>query len=134
MYGFLMKILLKIFFFTILLLIFPLGVVAQQDAAPSSPRTPEQEAQRQTERMKIDLDLSPTQEKLVYNINLKYERERQISNKRSDAIERIKNKNEELKKALTEQQFNKLQKKRFDQSTFRRQNQQDETKDKPPAE
>jgi hypothetical protein len=98
----------------------PCGVYSQQEGFVISVRTPEQEALRQTERMKLDIDLSPTQEKFVYNINLKYERERQLSNKRSDALDRIRNKNDELKKVLTEQQYKQLQRKRYDQSSFRR--------------
>lgn len=101
-------------------LFLPVYVSGQQEDAHLPQRTPEYEAMRQTERMKIDLELTPEQEKLVYNINLKYERERQLSNKRSDALERIKNKNADLKKVLTDKQYNMLQRKRYDQSTFPR--------------
>ncbi|MDR2824603.1 MAG: hypothetical protein LBB41_05330 [Prevotellaceae bacterium] len=94
-------------------------------------RSPEAEALRQTERMKIDLDLTSTQEKLVYNINLKYEKERHQSNSRTQALERIRSKNEELRKVLSEQQYARLQRKRYDQSTLRRQQHVDE-REKPP--
>jgi len=71
--------------------------------------------------MKTDLNLTPTQEKLVYNINLKYEKQRQQSNDRRKAVERIKNKNDELQKVLTEHQYAKLQSKRYNQSALHRQ-------------
>jgi len=118
-----MKFYIKTFSIIITTLIFStLHLSAQTDengiVAVGSPET---EAQRQTERMKSDLNLTPTQEKLVYNINLKYEKERQQSNDRRKAVERIKNKNEELQKVLTEQQYSKLQSKRYDHSALNRQ-------------
>ena len=118
-----MKFYIKSFFIIIITLIFStLQLYAQtEENGTAVARSPETEALRQTERMKIDLNLTPTQEKLVYNINLKYEKERQQSNDRRKAVERIKSKNEELQKVLTEQQYAKLQSKRYDQSALHRQ-------------
>ncbi|MHB9055672.1 MAG: hypothetical protein ACYC2P_05895 [Paludibacteraceae bacterium] len=75
-------------------------------------RTPEQEAVKQTEKMQKELYLTPEQAKSIYEINLKYARERKLSNKRSDAINRIKLKNEEIGKVLDNRQNNELQNKR----------------------
>ncbi|MDR0370683.1 MAG: hypothetical protein LBH80_02340 [Prevotellaceae bacterium] len=79
---------------------------------------PEQEAARQTERLQQELHLTRQQVKQVYEINLKYARERQISNKRSEALERTKNKNKDLKKVLSKEQFEQLQNKRYERSNF----------------
>ncbi|MCL2597292.1 MAG: hypothetical protein FWD66_06490 [Paludibacter sp.] len=118
-----MKFFIKSFFIIITILIFStLQIFAQTDEnGVGSVRSPETEALRQTERMKTDLNLTPTQEKLVYNINLKYEKQRQQSNDRRKAVERIKNKNDELQKVLTEHQYAKLQSKRYNQSALHRQ-------------
>jgi len=118
-----MKFNLKSFFIINIFLIFSiLQVFAQTEGnGEIVVRSPETEALRQTERMKNDLNLTPTQEKLVYNINLKYEKERQQSTDRRQALERIKNKNEELRKVLTEQQYAQLQSKRYNQATINRQ-------------
>lgn len=77
-------------------------------------RTPEQEAAKQTEKMQKELNLTPEQAKDVYDINLKYARERKQSNKRSDAVSRIKKKNEEISKILNARQNNELKTKRAD--------------------
>ena len=58
--------------------------------------TPEQEAIKQTEKLQSELKLTDEQAKIVYEINLRYARERQLSNSRSQAMERIRNKNEEI--------------------------------------
>jgi len=118
-----MKFNIKSFFTIIIFLIFStLQVFAQTEVnGDGVVRSPEVEALRQTERMKNDLNLTPTQEKLVYNINLKYEKERQQSTDRREALERIKSKNEELRKVLTEQQYAQLQSKRYNPTTFHRQ-------------
>lgn len=123
-----MKFNIKSFFIIIIMLIScTLQTIAQTGGnAKGAVRSPETEALRQTERMKNDLNLTPTQEKLVYNINLKYEKERQQSNSRSEALERIRNKNEELRKVLTEQQYSQLQSKRYNQAALHRQRKIDE--------
>lgn len=85
-------------------------------------RTPEQEASKQTEKLQLELNLNSEQRKLVYDINLQYERQRQISNTRSEAMERIKNKNADIQRILTEQQKIQLQNKRFERSSVNVQN------------
>jgi hypothetical protein len=81
-------------------------------------RTPEQEAIKQTEKLQQELNLSREQAKLIYEINLRYARERQISNKRSEALERMKNKNSEIQQVLTTEQSNRLQNKRYERTNI----------------
>lgn len=92
-----------------------------QDSERTS-RTPEQEAARQTERLKQELNLTPEQVREVYSINLRHAKQRQISNSRTEAMERIRNKNADLKLVLTEEQYEKLQNKHHERSTIRMQN------------
>ena len=92
--------------------------VFSQDNTVVLKRTPEQEAAKQTERLQQELNLSSEQTNQIYEINLRYARERQISNKRSEAVERMKNKNIELGNVLNEEQNNKLQMKRYQRSTI----------------
>ena len=98
----------------ILLILFaitiPIFIVAQSTSVTD--RTPEQEAVKQTEKMQKELNLTPDQAKSVYEINLRYARERKQTNKRSDAVNRIKSKNEEIVKVLNERQNFELQSKR----------------------
>jgi len=89
-----------------------------QEVISTPERTPEEEATSQTERMQQELQLTTEQVKKVYEINLKYARERQISNSRTEAVERSKNKEAELKKVLTDEQFARLQNKRYEQSNY----------------
>lgn len=79
-------------------------------------RTPEQEATKQTEKIQQELNLTPDQTKQIYEINLRYARERQISNKRSEAMERMKNKNTEIQQVLSQEQNEKLQTKRYERT------------------
>jgi len=103
----------------LLVLFFTLGIpVRSQDKAFVPQRTPEQEASKQTEKLQQELDLSPEQTRHVYNINLRYARERQVSNKRSEALERMKNKNSELQRVMNDDQYNRLQNKRYERSSF----------------
>ena len=92
-----------------------------QENANIPQRTSEQEAVKQTDKLQQELNLTSEQTKHVYEINLKYARERQISNTRSQAMERMKNKNGEIQQVLTEDQNNKLQSKRYEHSTFENQ-------------
>ena len=62
--------------------------------------------------MQKELNLTTEQAKSVYEINLKYARERKQSNRRSDAVTRIKSKNEEIGKVLNDRQTTELQSKR----------------------
>ena len=80
-------------------------------------RTPEQEAQKQTEKLQQELNLTAEQSKQIYEINLRYARERQISKKRSEAVERMKNKNSEIQQILSNDQNEKLQSKRYERNT-----------------
>ena len=91
-----------------------------QDSERTS-RTPEQEAARQTERLKQELSLTPEQIREVYKINLRHAQQRQISNSRAEAMERIRSKNADLKLVLTEEQFERLQNKHHERSTIRTQ-------------
>ena len=84
----------------------PFFVAAQNTSI--SDRTPEQEAKKQTEKLQNELNLNSEQTKSVYIINLRYARERQQSNTRAEAMERIRNKNEEIRKELTADQYDEL--------------------------
>lgn len=81
-------------------------------------RTPEQEAVKQTDKLQEAVRLTPEQVRKAYEINLKYARERQLSNKRTEAIERLKNKNEDINKLLNKEQNEQLKSKRYQHSTF----------------
>lgn len=89
-----------------------------QDNAVIPQRTPEQEATKQTEKLQQELDLNQEQAKQVYEINLKYARERQVSNTRSAAMERMKNKNAAIERVLNEDQNYRLQTKRYERTTI----------------
>ena len=85
---------------------FPVVIAAQTVSVTD--RTPEQEAVKQTEKLQSELKLTDEQAKIVYEINLRYARERQLSNSRSQAMERIRNKNEEIQRVLSPQQYDEL--------------------------
>ena len=91
--------------------------IHSQDIAVLSDRTPEQEAIKQTEKLQRELNLSPDQTKQVYEINLRYARERQVSNTRSEAMERIKNKNADLQTVLNADQNSRLENKRYERTS-----------------
>ena len=103
------------FVFAILMLLMSFSVFTQENPTIIK-RTPEQEAIKQTEKLQQELNLTSAQAKQVYEINLKYARERQISNKRSEAVERMKNKNGEIQQILNPEQNNKLQTKRYERT------------------
>jgi len=85
-----------------------------QEPAPAPVRTPEQEAALQTQKMQKELNLNNDQLQSIYEINLKHARERQVSNSRSKALERSKNKNSEIRQVLTPDQYNRLQDRRYE--------------------
>jgi len=85
-------------------------------------RSAEQEAAVQTEKLQRELNLNEEQTRKVHEINLRYARERQKSNTRAEAVERIKNKEDDLRKVLTNEQYRHLQNKRSEPSTFRNSN------------
>jgi len=62
------------------------------------------------------LNLNQEQANHIYEINLRYARERQISNKRSEALERMKNKNAEIKQILSPEQNDRLLSKRYERT------------------
>ena len=105
-------------FFSVVILFWTIVLpTSSQENAYGPQRTPEQEAAKQTEKLQQELNLSPEQSKQVYNINLRYARERQISNKRTEAVERMKNKNADIQNVLSEEQNNRLQSKRYEHSS-----------------
>ncbi len=108
---------LKIILLSFLLMQLNFFVYSQENTAMPE-RSPEQEAVKQTEKLQSDLQLSSDQLKRVHEINLKYARERQSSNSRSDALKRIKEKDEDLQRVLNAEQYNRLQHKRYDRSSF----------------
>jgi Spy/CpxP family protein refolding chaperone len=50
--------------------------------------------------MQQELNLTTEQTQQVHEINLKYARERQVSNSRTEALQRIKNKEQDLRRVL----------------------------------
>lgn len=107
-----MKRIKKILFILLLTISAPVFVAAQSMSI--SDRTPEQEAAKQTEKLQKELNLSAEQTNKIYEINLRYARARQQSGRRSDAMERIKNKDNEIKRELSPNQYNQLTTKRME--------------------
>ena len=93
-----------------------INAFGQENANATPQRTPEQEAMKQTDKLQQELNLTPEQAKQIYDINLHYARERQASNKRSEAMERMKNKNAEIQQILSQEQNEKLQTKRYERT------------------
>jgi len=110
---------LKIISLILIILIYPVHYTAGQNLNTQPERTPELEAARQTEKLQEELNLSPEQAKQINEINLKYARARQNSNSRSEAMQRIKDKDNELKRVLNNDQYTRLQNKRYERSSFR---------------
>jgi Na+-transporting methylmalonyl-CoA/oxaloacetate decarboxylase gamma subunit len=108
---------LKFLLFILFLLILAMPIKSQDNSVVPQ-RTPEQEATKQTEKLQQELNLTPEQTKQVYEINLHYARERQISNTRSEAIERMKNKNADIQRVLNAEQNERLQTKRYERTTI----------------
>lgn len=104
--------------FYIFLILFTSIIVSSQEVVNIPERTPEQEASNQTDKLQKELNLSQEQSKKVYDINLFYARQRQQSNSRAEATQRIRNKNEDLKKVLTEEQYKRLQNKHYNRSSY----------------
>jgi hypothetical protein len=109
-----MKMLNKIFIL-VLMLCLTLSVESQENTVLPE-RTPEQEAMKQTEKLQQELNLTSEQIKQLYEINLRYARERQVSNTRTEAMERIKNKNADIERILSVDQNNHLQSKRYERT------------------
>jgi len=102
-----------LFVFLFLSMVLPMS---SQEISVVPKRTPEQEAAKQTEKLQEELNLNQDQANKVYEINLHYARERQISNKRSEALERMKNKNAEINQVLSPEQNERLQSKRYERT------------------
>ncbi|NLO69710.1 MAG: hypothetical protein GX102_01915 [Porphyromonadaceae bacterium] len=104
----------KIFRIIVVVLIFTLNLSFLVSAQSTSvtDRTPEQEALKQTEKLQKELSLTAEQVKRIYDINLKYARERKQSNKRTEALDRIRKKNEEISLVLSDKQIGELSSKR----------------------
>ncbi len=101
----------------IILFFIPLGLpLYGQENPVVLKRTPEQEAAKQTEKLQQELELNQTQANQVYEINLRYARERQVSNKRSEALQRTKNKNDEIRQVLSSEQNERLENKRYERT------------------
>lgn len=92
--------------------------ISGQENTTMPERTPEQEAAKQTEKMQQELKLTPEQARQIHEINLKYARARKVSNSRSDAIQRIKDKEADLSRVLNDMQRSVLQNKRYERSSF----------------
>jgi hypothetical protein len=93
-------------------------LAVQSYSQDNTTTTPEYEATRQTEKIQQELNLSAEQVKLIYEINLKYARARQNSTSRSEAMQRIKNKDADLERVLNADQINKLRTKRYERSVY----------------
>jgi hypothetical protein len=75
-------------------------------------KTPEQEAVQQTSKLQQELDLNAEQVKKIYEINLRYAKQRQSATKRSEAMELLKKKDGEIENALGKEKYQQLQNKR----------------------
>lgn len=102
-----------LFIFVLLFQLFLLQAEPQENAV-APPRTPEQEATLQTNKMHQELGLTAAQAQEVFEINLRHARERQASTSRSEALKRVKNKEQELQRVLSAGQYNRLQEMRYD--------------------
>jgi hypothetical protein len=107
--------LLRTYSYLIFLFLLLLPLVGQENLSTPQ-RTPEQEASRQTERLQKELQLNAEQSKLINEINLRYARLRQTSNTRSEAMERMRNKDAEMRKVLSPTQYSTLQNMRMERS------------------
>ncbi|MGC3978321.1 MAG: hypothetical protein QM751_08940 [Paludibacteraceae bacterium] len=87
----------------------------ENNVVPDAQRTLELEVSKQTERLQMELSLSSEQIKTVYQINLKYAQARQKIVNRNEALQVLKNKDEEIRRVLTNEQYEQLEYKR----TFR---------------
>lgn len=77
-----------------------------------SKRTPEQEATVQTEKLQKELNLNSNQIKKIYEINLKYANKRKFVKNRTESMDLIIKKNEDICEVLDENQRFELQNRR----------------------
>ncbi len=104
--------------FFVAIVLFTSNNMFAQDKTPQKPeQTPETMSQRHADKMKSDLNLNDEQTKKVYDVNLKYNKERQVnrekrSQERKEKMAEAKKKNEqknaELKNILTADQYSKM--------------------------
>lgn len=93
----------------ILFSIFSLLLMAQAPAADEARphRTPEEIAEKQTERLVRELELTDSlQRDTLYRVHLRYVRMRMVSNTRAEELDRMQAFYGELKQILTPQQYN----------------------------
>lgn len=83
------------------------------DSNSTNQRTPEQEATKQTEKLQSELNLTREQVKALYQINLKYAQARQNGVSRKDAMQMIKNKDEDIRRVLSSEQNEQLRSKKI---------------------
>ena len=104
-------------FFVAIVLFTSNNMFAQNKSGQKPERTPETMSQRHADKMKADLNLNDEQTKKVYEVNLKYNKERQAnhakreqerSEKMAAAKKKKDQKNAELKKILTADQYSKM--------------------------
>jgi hypothetical protein len=103
------KFILHIFFYSCL---FTTIEMRAQEMGNLPEKTPEQEAMQQTSKLQQELDLNAEQVKKVYEINLRYAKQRQSVTKRSEAMELLKRKDGEIENALGKEKYQQLQNKR----------------------
>lgn len=94
----------KRFFYIFLLSLIPVLGFSQDEAQSRPRRTPEEIAQKQTERLQRDLQLTPEQRDTVYQIHLKYISMRRQDEPRDTAQSRISRMIQELMPILTDEQ------------------------------
>lgn len=87
----------------ILFLAISFAAFAQNDVCRPS-RTPEEEAQKQTQMLQRELSLTEQQCDTVYRIHLKYAIMRQVSNTRAESLERMNAMTAELLNIMTKAQ------------------------------
>ena len=104
-------------FFIVIVLFTSNNMFAQDKTRQKPERTPETMSQRHADKMKSDLNLNDDQTKKVYEVNLKYNKENQANRakrekerkeKMAAAKQKNDQKNAELKKILTADQYSKM--------------------------
>jgi len=104
-------------FLAVIVLFISNNVFAQNKTSQKADRTPESMSRRHADKMKAELNLNDEQTQKVYDLNLKYNKEMQTERaqkekERSAKMEGFKKKKEqknaELKKILTDDQYEKM--------------------------
>lgn len=72
---------------------------------PCGQRTPEEEAKKQTEMMRRELNLTNQQCDSIYVLQLYYATQRRISNTRAQALQRLNEMAQKLQHILTREQY-----------------------------